>query len=466
MGDAILDTKPTVAIPSDDKPVVVIVAFMVPGHMAGPLQCSKYLSSKGYKDIYFLASAKYKTAVEHTGANFVENPWTLPDDIPRGLSRSDKILVEFKHFFIDSAPTVHRCMKALLEDIREKHPDRKVVMIHESMSLGLDPFNYGAPLPKGYTSMPKAINFQTSLNFYPDPLVPPVRPVALEYDPTPENLRLWQEMREEPLSPLWTAINDHLNKVYATIPATAKVRPNERYLDQVMVHGDVTVVPTSPSLDYPRANVDPVNNRIHFIGGLPLNPVDPNFTYPSWWSEITENASSPNRKKVVLVTQGTIDTTYDELLLPTVRALADRDDLIVVATLGIRNEPSPLSPEETPKNTKIIDYLPYDAVLPYSDVFVSNAGYGGFMHGVMNGVPMVLGGIAADKPEVCMRAEWAGVTVNLRTDKPSEEQVRDAINKVLGNDNYKKRIMEVKKENEEMDSLGTIERLVAEFGRA
>ncbi|KAK3990766.1 4'-demethylrebeccamycin synthase [Cladorrhinum sp. PSN332] len=453
-------------MPSNGKPVVVIVAFMVPGHMAGPLQCSKYLSAKGYRDVYFLASVKYKSAVEHTGATFVENPWTLPDTLPKGLSRRDKILVEFKHFFIDSVPTVYRCMKALLEDVREKHPNRKVVIIHESMSLGVDPFNYGAPLPKGYTALPKVINYQTSLNFYPDPLVPPFRPVTLEYEPTPENLELWKAMREEPLSPLWTAINGHLNKVYRTIGATAKTRTTEHYLQQAMVLGDVTVIPTSPSLDYPRLNLDAENKRIHFIGGLPLNPVDPNFSYPSWWSEITENASSRNRKKVVLVTQGTIDTTYDELLLPAVRALADRDDLTVVATLGIRNEPSPLSDEETPKNTKVIDYLPYDAVLPYSDVFVSNAGYGGFMHGVMNGVPMVLGGVAADKPEVCMRAEWAGVAVNLRTDKPSEEQVRDAVNKVLDNERYKMRVMEVKKENEAMDSLGTIEKFVAEFGRA
>ena len=111
----------------------------------------------------------------------------------------------------------------------------------------------------------------------------------------------------------------------------------------------------------------------------------------------------------------------------------------------------------------VVDYLPYEALLPLTDVFVSNAGYGGFMQSVMNGVPMVLAGTAADKAEVCARAEWAGVAVNLRAQTPGEEAIRAAVETVLGNGRYKKRALEVKEENERLDALARFEGIIEEL---
>jgi UDP:flavonoid glycosyltransferase YjiC (YdhE family) len=111
----------------------------------------------------------------------------------------------------------------------------------------------------------------------------------------------------------------------------------------------------------------------------------------------------------------------------------------------------------------VVDYLPYDALLPLADVFVSNAGYGGFMQSVMNGVPMVLAGTAADKAEVCARAEWAGVAVNLRAQTPGEDAIRAAVETVLGDGRYKKKALEVKEENERLDALARFESIIEEL---
>ena len=106
----------------------------------------------------------------------------------------------------------------------------------------------------------------------------------------------------------------------------------------------------------------------------------------------------------------------------------------------------------------MIDYLPYDAILPYTSVFVMNAGYGGFLHGITNGVPMVLGGETEDKPEIAMRGEWSGVAVNLRTGRPTPAQVLEGVEEVLADARFKQRVEEVRRENERMKVFDVVER--------
>ena len=97
------------------------------------------------------------------------------------------------------------------------------------------------------------------------------------------------------------------------------------------------------------------------------------------------------------------------------------------------------------------DYVVYRVILLYADVFVSTGGYGGFLQNV-HSVPMDLARAGRklfscylymsvlsntnhlggeDKPEVCMRGEWAGIAVNLKTNSPSILALQDGTNKLL-----------------------------------
>jgi UDP:flavonoid glycosyltransferase YjiC (YdhE family) len=69
----------------------------------------------------------------------------------------------------------------------------------------------------------------------------------------------------------------------------------------------------------------------------------------------------------------------------------------------------------------------------------------------------------ADKAEVSVRAAWAGAAVNLKTGNPTPEQVREGVDKLLGDKRYKERAMELREENIKADALGTIEKIVEEF---
>ncbi|KAK4118641.1 glycosyltransferase family 1 protein [Parathielavia appendiculata] len=450
------DSGETCKMVPKEKPIIVATAFNAPGHTAGLLSISEHLIKQGFT-VYFIAGPDFKASIEKIGAEFVENPWVWAHLIGKATP-GDK-LWNLKHIFADSIPVAHRVLKETLERIRREKPHREVLILHESFSNGLAPFVYGAPLPEGYSSLPKVINFHTSIYAIKHDSIPPFGP-GLRYDHTPENLALWRSISDamEPaVASVVQHLNDHLKALGATRPATGS------FFDVLLDLGDVTVLATSPSLEYPLPEPKP---KLRFIGGLPLKPLSPTFEFPSWWPTITNNtalpADSPDKKKLVFVTQGTAHRNYIDLIIPTINALANRADLLVVATLGARGAELPSS-VTIPANTIVVDYFPYDAVLPHADVFVSNAGYGGFMQGVMNGVPMVLAGTLADKAEVCARAEYAGVAVNLRAQNPGEDAIRAGVENVLGQRRFKERAVELKEENEKLDSLKTLERIIDEL---
>jgi UDP:flavonoid glycosyltransferase YjiC (YdhE family) len=192
------------------------------------------------------------------------------------------------------------------------------------------------------------------------------------------------------------------------------------------------------------------------VGALPPRPLAADFAYPPFWDEVTRGD-----KKVVTVAQGTLALEYDHLIIPTIKGLADRDDVLVVATLGSKGAQLP-DDFEVPGNTRVVDYLLYNAILPHSSAFVFNSGFGGFTQSALHGVPMVFAGEILDKPEVALRGEWAGVGINLKTGQPTPEQIGEAVGKILADDRYKRRVMEVKAENEALGTMEEVERAILE----
>jgi UDP:flavonoid glycosyltransferase YjiC (YdhE family) len=146
---------------------------------------------------------------------------------------------------------------------------------------------------------------------------------------------------------------------------------------------------------------------------------------------------------------------FNQLVIPTMAALKDRSDIIVIIALGRRGAtlPTDLS---VPSNCRVVDYIPYDSLLPHVDVFVTTGGYGSLQRALNNGTPLVMAGTTEEKPETAARAEWAGVAVNLRTAYPSVEQLGRAIDDVLTNERYKARAVEIQAEIARYDPVGVI----------
>ncbi|WP_431218436.1 glycosyltransferase [Leifsonia xyli] len=184
---------------------------------------------------------------------------------------------------------------------------------------------------------------------------------------------------------------------------------------------------TVPEFEYPRGDL---RVPVHFVG--PVSRTRASDTpLPAWWSDLDDG------RPVVHVTQGTVaNSDLGDLVLPTIRALADEDVWVVASTGG---RPVAELGTELPANARVATYLPYDRLLPRTAAYVTNGGYGGIHYAMEHGVPIVVAGTTEDKTEVSARVAWAGVGVKLGTNRPEPRAVGEAVRTVLRDRSYAER---------------------------
>ncbi|KAI9155354.1 N-glycosyltransferase [Paramyrothecium foliicola] len=443
---------------SGKKPRLVVCGAPAEGHIGPMVRVARELSQRGYP-MTVVTGEEFRSQVESIGGAdlFTVPPMYSAEQfaqrelIPAGVAR---LAYDMQEIFVGSIPERWAGLKHALETLRERNPEEEIVILTEPFFFGANPLIFGAPLPKGFDKRPKVIKLGITPYVASSIDVGPAGP-GLPPDATESG-----RARNGLLITLFK-----MGPFAGPIAAEAKIMKELGAVDFVpddlltgWLHApDVLLQMAPPSIEYPRSDMP---EMVKFIGSLPPKPLKAGFEYPSWWADVTKGD-----KKVVMVTQGTVQLNYTDLILPTMEALAGRDDLLVVAVLGVKGATLPAD-AQVPANARVVDYLSYDALLSHADVFVGNAGYGGFLHGLTNGVPMVLAGTTEDKAEVSMRGEWSGVAVNLRTSTPTAGQVGEAVNKILGDSKYKARTMAIKEENEGLKTVDQIEVYIRQMTKA
>ncbi|MGV1009397.1 MAG: glycosyltransferase [Dermatophilaceae bacterium] len=185
----------------------------------------------------------------------------------------------------------------------------------------------------------------------------------------------------------------------------------------------------TPGFEYPRRELP---GHVHWVG--PLRPDPPSdWAAPQWWPEVTGR-----RRPVVLVTQGTIRADVTELIVPTLRALADVD-VTVVVTSGLAQPAAVVAAlgGTLPPNARLARFLPYGLLLPHVDLFVTNGGYTGVTLALAHGIPIVQAGETEEKPDIGARVEWSGVGVRLGSTRPAPADVRRAVRRLLTEPAYR-----------------------------
>ena len=179
-----------------------------------------------------------------------------------------------------------------------------------------------------------------------------------------------------------------------------------------------------PELEFSRTDLA---TQVEFVGEL-TRPRSGEVASPSWWHDV-EASEVP----VVHVTQGTQNIDPHDLLEPAFSALG-RQRLLLVAATGRADAPG--VPFPAPPNARIAGLVPYDLLLPRTDVVITNGGWGGVLAALAAGIPLIVAGGDLDKPEVAARVAWAGAGVNLRTGRPSARTVLRAWRQVSATDSY------------------------------
>ncbi|WP_210505908.1 glycosyltransferase [Naasia sp. SYSU D00057] len=221
-------------------------------------------------------------------------------------------------------------------------------------------------------------------------------------------------------------------------------------LDAPVVLPDAYLQFTVPGFEYPRRHLP---GTVRFVGPLPAPQVE--VPLPDWWGDLDGG------RRVVHVTQGTVaNKDRRQLIEPAIAALEDRDELLVVVSMGGRGAgelPGPL-----PANVRVAEYLPHDLLLPRTSVMVTNGGYGGVHRALAHGVPLVVAGATEDKLEVGARVAWSGAGVNLRTNTPRPERLRDAVRRVLTQRSYRDAAARLSAEIARAPGLAGVDEVIAE----
>lgn len=444
--------------------------------MRPALQITKHLISNGF-DVTVLGTKRWKDTIEAVGAHFspIIGLWkTLDDpsrwpDIAQAADPATRLAASLDGGFISLLPSGLESVRVALAGMRRREPGCQIMVLSDTCFSGTLALKLGTDLPELFEEdeVIRTIGIGVVPVFWTSPERPPWGSGLPFNNSEEERARNVKGLKET-----WsTAAEDRARWVLGMMGCPKPVESLYAGLSTSMEHPfwdastichDSVLQMCLPSLEFPSSDWP---RKIKFAGTLPIKPVPSNLTYPTWFNDIVSNSSSlqastPSRKKIVFVAQGTEVLDHKELIIPTMKALATRHDILVVACLcvaGATLDISPFEHAELPVNARVVDYFPYDAILAHADVFVSNSGYGGFQHAVSNGVPMVQAGNTFDKPDIGRRIEWSGLGVFLEESPPSVSAVEQAVAEVLGHEKYKRRGEELRKGAGSYDTLRMVE---------
>jgi len=397
---------------------VLVTSTPVHGHVQPLLPVVRALVDAGHS-VRFLTGQRYRGAVESAGATFLPLPEgadfddrkideTFPGRV--GLTGPAAIRYDMIEIFLKPVPLQ---LASVDEALAAEHTD---VILSESMFAAMVVL-----LARPKADRPPVVNLG-------------MVPLGMKsVDTAPFGLGI---------PPLPGAFGRMRNAMLSVVSEKIVFAPVQKVAEELVqrlagtkapgfflnwpASADAVIQFTVPEFEYPRSDLP---ESVHFVG--PVSRSAPNAgPLPEWWKELDGS------KPVVHVTQGTVaNQDWEELVLPTIRGLANDNVLVVVSTGG--RDVATLG--ELPANVRAAEYLPYDELLPRTDVMVTNGGYGGVHFALTHGVPLVVAGMTEDKAEVTARVAWSGAGVNLRTNRPTAEKVSEGVRRVLADPSYRDR---------------------------
>jgi MGT family glycosyltransferase len=395
------------------------------GHVSPALPIARELVDRGHQVCWYTGS-KFQAKVASTGARFIPAADPSPEWLADWMARRNalqgiaQLKYDLKYGFVDAAV---QQVKDLTEILREFPAD---ALLADFCFLGAAWLHeQGGPPWAGFSVSALAVSSRDTA------------PFGLGLKP---DTSVFGQIRNRGLNwlterTLFKEVTTYTNKVRADLG----LAPSQTSFFNI-ISPFLHLVGAVPEFEYPRRDLP---DRVHFVGPL-LGNIATEFTPPDWWEELTGDLP------VVHVTQGTITTDPERLILPTLRALAS-ENVLVVATIFDRAIESIL-PDGVPANARIASFIPHPQLLPHVDVMITNGGFNGVQMGLAHGVPLICAGKSEDKPEICARIDWLGAGIDLKTDRPTPAQIQAAVSKILAEQSYQHRARNLQKIMSEYDA--------------
>ncbi|HYF31585.1 MAG TPA: glycosyltransferase [Chitinophagaceae bacterium] len=240
------------------------------------------------------------------------------------------------------------------------------------------------------------------------------------------------------------------NKVMRQVLSRYGIAANDNVFSLLIKQSTLVLQIGSPGFEYKRSDL---GSNIRFVG--PLLPYSKPKQQAPWFDKRLEQY-----KKVLLVTQGTVEKDVNKLLAPTLEAFKDSNYLVIATTGG--SGTAELRERFPHQNLIIEDFIPFNDVMPYCSLYITNGGYGGVMLGISHGLPMVVAGVHEGKNEINARIGYFKLGANLKTELPTAAQIKAGVETVLADKEYKKSVMRLKQELSLYNPLQLSERYILE----
>ena len=410
---------------------ILIATTPAAGHVNPMVAFVRELVNRGHTICWYTGKV-FQGKIERLGVNY--KPMQVAYDFGgmdkekafpqiKGLKGISEFIQSMKSIFIEQAP---KQMEDILKILEEFPAD---LLISDDMCYGLGFVHEktGIPLVNITNSIYTYSSRDTApigLGLPPDnSLVGRIRNVVLNFFNDRIGLR---------------ELKTYIDRIRASIGLP---KLNKSVLESITQPPNLYLLGTVPEFEYPRSDL---YENAHFVGPF-ISPPGENFNPPTWWNELDSN------RPVVLVTQGTVaNHNLNDLIVETMRALADEDVLVIATTGGTSVENIKLDP--LPDNVRVEKFIPYHFLLPHVDVMVTNGGYGGVQMALSNGVPVIVAGTTEEKAEIATRVAWAGVGINLKTGTPSEKEIRSAVKTILHEPDYQNKTRQLQANYQRYDA--------------
>jgi len=425
---------------------ILIPSMPATGHVNPLLAISRMLLAEGH-EVAFLTGSVFRDRIERSGAKFFALPAGADFDlrdihsvvpelkgIPPGL---EWMRIASERIFVDALPAQHHGVQQCLQEFPAD------VILADDMFFGLLPMLLGLRAER-----PPVLLCGTSILHWPREDGAPNflgLPPAKTAEQRAEYAAKAREIDEALDAPVIHGVNQMLKTL-----GTGRI--SMPLFNSVIELADACMQLSVPSFEFPRE----MPASVHFVGTPPIIPGQ--VPLPIWADELDGS------RKIVLVTQGTVaNHNFNLLVVPTLAALADEPDVLVIVTAGGR--PIDAIPGKIPSNARVASFLPFEWLLPHVSVLVTNGGYGSVNQAMSFGIPLVTAGMTEDKADVNARIAWSGVGIDLATNEPTQEALHKAVRTVLDRPAYRLRAVQMANEFASIDTrskiLGIIGQVVA-----
>lgn len=154
--------------------------------------------------------------------------------------------------------------------------------------------------------------------------------------------------------------------------------------------------------------------------------------------------------RIVLVTEGTVQADTGKILEPTLEAFKGTDTLVVACTGG--KGTALLREKFCAQNLIIESFIPFEQIMPYASVCITSGGYMTTLQSIRHQLPVISAGIFGGKNEVGARVAYFNCGINLNTEFPDPQEIKDAVNEVITNNSYKCSIKSIRQGFEQSDA--------------